>query len=356
MKRFRRLQILFGVTASAGVLALATVVPAQGATATGWRVLHRHHYGAATNFSAYVTGVATSKHNAWAFGGTNVSGATPGAPVAEHWNGKVWRGSSLPPGLTGNILAASASAGSNVWAVTHLGGIILHWNGTRWSVAKHVPGGGRFSGVTAVSSKDVWVFGGPGETSGLGTWHFNGHTWTNVTGNADGLEVASALSASNIWGIGSSIAPGNLIMHFTHSWQRVTASALSNLLFRDILAESAKNVWVTATAFGNSLAPRLVHFNGTRWTRVAPPPWAVDPNAIVSDGRGGLWISAEGSNGHGWILHRSATGHWQRSALANVGLGVNLALIPGTEAVLAFGSIQVNNNSDAVVWGHGKSA
>jgi hypothetical protein len=356
MKRFRRVQTILATTASAAALALTTGVPAQGTTATGWRVVHRHHYGAAANYSAYITGVATSKHNAWAFGGTDLSGGTPGSPVAEHWNGTTWRGSTLPRGLTNDILAASASSSSNVWAVTHLGGTILHWNGTRWSVAKHVPGEGQFTGVSAISRKDVWVFGGGGETGGLGTWHFNGHTWSHVTGSADGLEVASALSASNIWGIGSSTAPGNLIMHYTHSWRRVTASALSGLEFRDVLAESAKNVWVTATAMDNSFKPRLLHFNGTRWIRATPPPWAVNLHATVSDGRGGLWMSAEDTGDHGWIIHRSAAGHWQRTPLANKGLGVNLALIPGTEAVLAFGSIQVSNNSDAVVWGHGKSA
>lgn len=356
MKRFRRVQIILGTTASATALALATGLPAQGATATGWRVVHRHHYGAATNFSAYLAGVATSRHNAWAFGGTNLSGATPGKPVAEHWDGKVWRGSDLPGGLTGNILAASASAASNVWAVTHLGGTILRWNGTRWSVAKHIPGDGQFSGVTAVSRTDVWVFGGPGETNGLGTWHFNGHTWTNVTGDADGLEVASAVSASNIWGIGSTTAPGNVIEHYTHSWQPVTASALKNLLFRSILAESAKNAWASAIGFGDSFAPRMLHFNGSRWSRVPPPPWAVNPDVMVPDGRGGLWMSAQDISGHNWIIHRSAGGHWQRTAIANPGLGVDLALIPGTQAVLAFGSIKSTSNSGAVVWGHGKSA
>jgi hypothetical protein len=80
-----------------------------------------------------------------------------------------------------------------------LGEAVLRWNGHRWSVAKswHVGGRVELTGVTALSPTDVWVFGSGGFAPGLGTWHYNGHTWKHITqGAAVGITMASAVSSS----------------------------------------------------------------------------------------------------------------------------------------------------------------
>jgi len=61
--------------------------------------------------------------------------------------------------------------------------LVLHWNGVRWTVPLRLKQSGYhadFTGVTALSPSNVWVFGGEqnGLTDlvGFGTWHFNGRT------------------------------------------------------------------------------------------------------------------------------------------------------------------------------------
>src|SRR5215472_14103243 len=201
MKLPHRAAAALGATLTATAVSLAVAVPAEAAT-PGWRVVFSKHYGAATNFSGYLTAVAPSKLSLWAFGGNDISGGSPEIPVAEHWNGTAWSSSALPAAVTSSaqssIEASSASSPTDIWTVTQFGGFVLHWNGA-WSVATQIPGSGQLTGVTAISSTNVWVFGSGGFTGGLGTWHYNGSTWTQQTGNAAGIASASALSASNIW-------------------------------------------------------------------------------------------------------------------------------------------------------------
>jgi hypothetical protein len=69
--------------------------------------------------------------------------------------------------------------------------------------------------VVALSAKNVWVFGGGGETLGWGTWHYNGKSWTQSRGHAEDITDGSALSATRIWAIGGLSAPQSQIVHYT---------------------------------------------------------------------------------------------------------------------------------------------
>jgi hypothetical protein len=230
MKPFRPVCAVLGAVAAAVALALPGV-GAEAAVTAGWHVVFTQHYGAATNYSDYTAAVAPSASDAWAFGTTNGAGLpAPGTPVAEHWNGTSWQSSTLPSGLTSEIFSASADSASDVWAVTEVGGDILHWNGTQWSVAEHAtgPAGAVFTDVLALSPSDVWAFGNSGASAGLGAWHFDGTTWTHVTGLASGVGTASAVSPANIWATGSLSASGDAIFHYNGTtWGHVTAPALA---------------------------------------------------------------------------------------------------------------------------------
>ncbi len=357
MRRSGRIATTLATGTVATALALATGAPAQGATSS-WRVVFSHHYGAAANSSGYTTGVATSAKNAWAFGGTDLSHTIPGAPVAEHWNGTSWTGRRLPSGLTDSIVAASAPAAKDVWAVTGMGGNILRWNGSTWSLAKHLSGSGQLTGVTAVSASNVWVFGAGGFTGGLGTWHYNGSTWTHLTtGAAAGVDMASPVSAASMWAIGSVSAPDDSIVHYYRgTWRTLTAKALSGLQFTDILAESGSDVWAAATSATNSFKPLLLNYNGSTWTRF-PLPWPVGPMKITSDGHGGSWLTAIGRSGQSWIIHRTASGGWARTQITSGSMVAPLR-VPGTTSVWGFGLAPVagTTGSAAAVWGHGKAA
>jgi hypothetical protein len=358
MKPFRSTYAAATAAASAAALALALGVPAQAA-ATSWSVVLTHHYGAATNYSAYQAVVAPGADDAWAFGTTNEAGEpAPGTPVAEHWNGTKWSSSALPSGLSSEIFAASAVSASSVWAVTEVGGDILHWNGSAWSVAHDVPGTDLlFTGITAVSNSDVWVFGFSSVGPGNGTWHYNGSTWTQVTGSAVGLVEASAVSAKDIWAIGSSSEgpAGGLLKHYNGTtWEQVTASALSGLQFSGILALSSTNVWAMAENASNEAL--LVHFNGSQWTSVTVPYSGIALNYFAPDGQGGFWLDALGTtSSKTWVLHYSSAGQWSRTALSTGSMGP-LALVPGTTSLWGVGSVPTATPaSNARVWAYGQT-
>ena len=338
---------------SAVALALGMAVPAQAAT-PGWRQVLTRHYGPAADYSAYGAVVAPSKNSAWALGAEDVSGGNGTNPrsVAEHWNGKQWGGVGMPAGVTGGIYAASAVSATDIWAVTFFGGYVLHWNGVRWLVAKHLSGAGELTGVTALSATNVWVFGGGGETGGLGTWHFNGKTWQQEKGSAEGLENASALSATSIWAIGGMLSPYSAIEHYNgKTWQTVTAKALSGLQFFRIQAFSSKNIWVTAVAQGGVSPAWLVHFNGKQWSRFKLP-WNVQASHMASDGHGGLWLTASAiGSSSSYLVHRTASGAWSRTGVS-IGLQ-DLALIPGTGSLWAVGDKVLKTGGNAVIWAYG---
>jgi hypothetical protein len=334
------------VALATGALALAAVAPSAmasdgrqagasaAAAAAAWKIVYKHHYGVPDSQNGFLTLVAPSQRQAWAFGGSDNLG---GRPIAARLTGGRWRYAALPAGLTGEIDAASASSPSNVWAVSQLGQVVLHWNGRRWSVAKrwHMSAEVELTGVTALSPTDVWVFGSGGFTGGLGTWHYNGRTWKHLTrGAANGITLASAVSSSNMWGIGSQNAPQDSIVHYSHGrWQRQTAAALAHHQFQAILALSATSVWAIAAPAANQSTTSLLHFNGRSWSRVRVPGTAAQVRqleTINADGHGGFWLVTLSS----WILHRTAAGRWTRPQ-RNTPHAFRLVPLPGTSTVLA---------------------
>jgi hypothetical protein len=338
--------LAFGASASASV---------KPAASPGWRQAYSKHYGAASNYSAYNAVVATSKSSAWAFGGSNVAGGND-LPVAAHWNGRSWAATALPAGVSDEIIAASAPAANDVWAASFLGGWVLHWNGSKWLVAKHFKASGEITGVTALSPTNVWVFGGSGMGPGLGTWHYNGRSWSQWQGSAVGLRNGSALSATNIWAIGGTKAPFTSIVHYNGTWRPVTASALTGLQFGRIQALSAASVWATGfVAGGSQIVPYLLHFNGTTWARYKLP-WPMSPGqALASDGQGGVWLTATSSSGEIYFVHRTAKGVWSRTPVVGPGQGVvdGLTQIPGTSSLWSVGLKVAKTGGSAVVWADG---
>jgi len=346
-----------GAGLAAAALATAAWLPGAAAASTGWQVAFQAHTGASTLFNGLFGVAASGKTNAWAVGGTDVSGSTKGAPLAVRWNGTSWQTATLPSGLTGTLGAVSTPASNDAWAVSQLTGYALHWNGTSWSVARTWPEhqlATEITGVNAFSPTNVWVFGGPGAFPGIGTWHLRGSTWRKVTGLAGAISTASALSRSDMWAIGAdSVSPDDILLHYNGTtWQQVTGTALTGLQFERILALSDTDVWVTA-APGGGPRQQLLHFDGTQWSSVPiTVPQSVQLVGITSDGSGGLWFSGFGTAAQ-WAVHRSATGTWSSTRLAAGSTVDNLALIPGTKPLWGAGELAAAPGSDAAIWGHG---
>ncbi|WP_242907436.1 hypothetical protein [Actinomadura terrae] len=121
------------------------------------------------------------------------------------------------------VRAISAASSNDVWAVgstvdTHSGNtdeLILHWNGTQWTVLPTLPiGQNDLEAVHAVSSNDVWAVGralgdNGGESRNLAL-HWNGKAWSKVpvpnvgnSVNPNFLSGVTALSSHDVWAVGA---------------------------------------------------------------------------------------------------------------------------------------------------------
>lgn len=103
------------VAVASAALVFTAAVPAHAASPF-WRVALTRHYGPAANFSAFSAVVVPGVHDAWV-PGTNDTMATSETPVAEHWNGRTWLAGSMPRGVTGGIIDASAVSSKSIWAL-----------------------------------------------------------------------------------------------------------------------------------------------------------------------------------------------------------------------------------------------
>ncbi len=341
--------LVSGSPAAGGAVAQAAVRPA-------WPLARESHYGPAKNDSGYVA-VLAHRHEAWFFGGTNL--ARTGRPVVERWINGGWRRPVLPAGLTSWIAAASAASAKNVWAVSHLGGYVLNWASGTWAQA---PGwtarpGRQLTGVTAITKNNVWVFGASsGTNAGAGTWHYAGGTWARVTGIAGHLYTASDLGAKSIWAIGGIGGSRNAVEHYDGAgWSQVAAKALRRMRFTAVLALTPGSVWVAGRARQHGrLRPKLAHFSGRHWVRIAVPGRAI-PSRISSDGHGGLWVVTNSAKGS-WVRHRSLHGRWRSTRIGTSPATQISAIahIAGTSSLWAGGRKKAGIGTNAAIYAHGK--
>jgi hypothetical protein len=339
---------------SGSPVSAAVAQPAARTSQAGLRVAATRHYGQPGNASGFSVIIAAETGRAWAFGGSNPGG--PSTPIAARWNGSTLTPSVLPAGLSGFINNASAAAANDVWAAGQYGRYVLHWNGQRWRIAQQWRTG-QITGLTAISSADVWVFGTTtAGSSVLGTWHFEGTSWRPVAGLARSICRASAVSASDIWAIAASPG-GDAILRFNGStWSRVrTGQVLNGVHPVDILAVSSRNVWVAGDEFDRAGLPRLLlaHWNGSRWSRLVyrPPAWA---GRLAPGLHGNVLLTATPVDvaATGLILHASPRG-WGTTIVVADGLGSgvsDVALAPRTSSLWATGGILTRLGGEAAIW------
>jgi hypothetical protein len=292
------------------------------------------------NFPIFTAAAAASGTSAWAF-------EAPGGnakPRAYQLSGRTWKLRSFPGKQDEQIFAASAPSSSNVWAFTTLNGStsrVLRFDGNGWRQVKAF--GEVINSGLALSPTNVWVFGAAFGPS-LGAVHYNGHTWTK---SARGLLGASALSARSIWAYGKSS-----VAHWNGStWRSTSVGRLLPKgnqvcgpgLLAGIDALSARDVFAVAKGgCPDGEGPLvLLHYNGSRWSKVAPSKHInADPVGLIDDGMGGLWIPlASGAPASGLMEH------YAHGKLSQVKLPISeqhieligAAIGQRTTAALAFG-------------------
>lgn len=321
---------------------------------TGWVLEQTHHFGQPGNASGYST-VLLSHGHLWVFGGTNPGGQS--SPVIESLVGRHWVTARLPTGLSDFISDASAPGSRDIWAISSYGRYVLRWDGTRWRLVERWQRAGSLSDIVATSPRNAWVFGTSADGyRGLGTWHYDGRSWRRVLGPAADIYRASAVSGRDVWGIEPG-QRGDAIVRFDgRRWYRLrVGQAISAVRWHDILAESARNVWLV----GNEPAKdrgRLVlaHWNGERWIRIVTRVSAL-AGQLADAGTDRVLVTATSSAllPTGLVILVTNNGRMATSAIAStLGNGVSDAVLNSTDAIWASGGTLTRLGGNAAVWMH----
>ncbi len=217
------------------------------------------------------------------------------------WNIVPSPNSALPNNFLSDVSVVSAN---DIWAVggssrgTRVGSpLIEHWDGSTWSIvpATQPPDSvGTLKGVSALSANDVWAVG----SSTIGNAasktlieHWDGSTWSLVP--SPSLNKIGAYSANNqlvdvvaiapndVWAVGTAttiVAGEALTLHWDGTqWSIVRNPGMSPRFYDanllGITAVTASDVWAVGQITTSEEQNFIANWNGTAWTSVASPPF-----------------------------------------------------------------------------------
>jgi hypothetical protein len=188
-----------------------------------------------------------------------------------HWDGTSWTRipSPNPVAFVNRLVVVKAFAPDDVWASGFAEAVdgqpftnfTLRWNGTSWSqVATPDPA---MMVVGGSSGSDVWFMG-------AAAWHWNGSSFTQVPGPVS--RTVTAISPTAAWGI--SAANGATLTRWNGSTWSTFQVLPSNDWFSALTALSANDVWAvgsqTTDANGDE-ATLTLRWNGAAWATVPSP-------------------------------------------------------------------------------------
>jgi hypothetical protein len=357
--------------ASARILTLiaVTAILALGGLGTRSVAASSRSLALGSGRSGILNGVsADSATDAWAVGYYFNRTTNAQETFVLHWNGTSWSEVASPnPGGTtsasdaSTLFGVSAVSATDAWAVGYYvvnpttqaqETLVLHWNGTKWSkVASPSPGGTSMNfdnsflhGVSADSATDAWAVGHYISSTTAGTeavaLHWNGTKWSKIASPNPGGTIASAyntlngisaVSATDAWAVGfynnPAIGDETLVLHWNGTkWSKVASPSpgVPPVFFSgdNLFGVSAVSA-TDASAVGSYVNPTTgatetlaLHWNGTKWSKVASP----NP--------GGTTSNADDASTLYGVSAVSATDAWA------VGYYTGTTLVPGTTLVL----------------------
>ena len=188
-------------------------------------------------------------------------------PLVENWNGSTWSIVATPTlAGSGELNAVTVISSNNVWAVGGLGSggsgnLIEHWDGTRWSVvaAPNISTSAGLLGISGTSANDIWAVGRVFRHPNVEILHFDGQTWSQVAAPNPAfdsvLTAVTAIAPNNVWAVGETdVGPvRTLIEHWDGtSWNVVPSPSPSTGTFGSnvltgVAAVSASDIWAVGT-------------------------------------------------------------------------------------------------------------
>lgn len=270
------------------------VPPVSGSWQT---VINSPNVDGAVQVNNELLDVATvSDNDVWAVGWAQDPNAAPSVKrtLIQHFSGGLW---SIVPSpnprndVISKLHSVSAVSANDVWAVgsSHNGSapartLIEHWDGTQWSIVPSPSPDSQLNelhGVAALSASDVWAVGYRGGTQNetpLETLvlRWDGASWRqvaspNIAGGANQLSGITAISANEIWAVGSA-GGAPLAMHWDgNAWSIVPVrvrDGLSTERFTAVSGTAANDVWVVGQGTGvftKQTFAAIRHWNGAYW-------------------------------------------------------------------------------------------
>lgn len=196
--------------------------------------------------------------------------------------------------------------------------LVMHWNGSSWTTYTGTDLSTTWNdlwGVTAITANNVWAVGSYNAFANTRAqlMHWNGSSWTHtmLPENPGGsyLDGIDAISANDIWAVGgqsgSPTSPCYAIHYNGSNWTEVTVPnvGIFRNTFNDVDGVAANEVWAVGH-FGEHYGDfhaMAQHWNGSNWTNSALPE-------SVSSPLGELYHVTMISSNDVWALGSTITG------------------------------------------------
>lgn len=195
----------------------------------------------------------------------------------------------------------------------------------------HPPGPGigpaQLQAVSALSATDVWAVGTCHNKLAL-VKHWDGSAWSRVLaphpGDRSSLFGLATVSATDVWVVGGYQQDGfhPLVEHFDGStWTIVDSPAGpgADRYLYSVSAVSAADIWAVGAAYGadgRQLAPVAQRWDGTSWSAVPGLPDAFTPRSVLARTADDVWVVGSVRNDGGRSV--PATFHWDGTAFTDV--------------------------------------
>jgi hypothetical protein len=208
-----------------------------------------------------------------------------------------WGVADLAPG---DVYLAGTDEASHAWE-------LRHWDGRNWSTTAGGDEPGSLNAVSALSAHDIWAVGSTNE--GLVVVRGHPDAWhRSLIGGTDSWypESIMALSDSDVWVLGTIEPEGEYRPFAEHfdgtAWTRMDPPFTGDGSVSNATAGGPNSMWAVGDQTG--VGPCIAHWDGQAWKLRTGVAEEVD--GIGAVGRRDVWaVGAQGVNGH-----RPFTTHW----------------------------------------------